>query len=231
LTGELRSTGHESESHRVTAFVGANRWKTNVYLVTAKLSGRSFLIDAGGETAQLLPALRDVNPAIEFVLLTHGHFDHMTCAAALCEAFSAPCVVHPGDARLLRQSPFYALRFDGAPVSLPGAVLTLDAPNLPDLAASGIRVIDTPGHTPGGVCYAVGSFFFTGDTLFREAIGRTDQPGGDRGGLARSVDHLLATMPERGIILPGHGKPWDAAAARAWWQGAAGAPPALDRFL
>jgi len=231
LTVELCNTSLESASHRVTAFVGANRWKTNSYLVTAKRSGRSFLVDASGEAAHLLPALEGLHPAIEFVLLTHGHFDHLSSAAALCEAFSVPLVVHSGDLRLLRQAPFYALRFDGAPVTLPGALLTLDAPQAPELAVLGIRVIHTPGHTPGGVCYGVGDFFFTGDTLFREAVGRTDQPGGDPAGLARSVAQLLTAMPPEGIILPGHGRSWDAAAARAWWQGAAGAPAALDRFI
>ncbi len=231
MSEELLTSEYDSESFRVTAFVGDNRWKVNTYLVTTKRSQRSFLIDCGGTAEQLLTTLSGMSTVIEFVLLTHGHFDHMSSAAALCEAFSVPCVVHPSDVRLLRQAPLYAFRFDGSQVSVPHAVVALDAPDAPDLSASGIRVLHTPGHTPGGVCYVVGRFFFSGDTLLREAVGRTDQPGGSRDDLTRSVDDLLGSVSDEGLILPGHGKPWTATAARLWWLAAAASPPVLDRFL
>lgn len=222
---------HESELFSVLALVGDNRWKVNSYLVTEKCSRRSFLIDCGGTAGQLLTTLSGMGTLIEFVLLTHGHFDHMSSAAALCEAFSVPCVIHPGDARLLRQAPLYAFRFDGSQVEVPRTAIVLDSPNAPNLSSFGIRVILTPGHTPGGVCYGVDKFIFSGDTLLRETVGRIDQPGGDLNDLTRSVNDLLGSVPDDGLILPGHGKPWTTTEARAWWLAAAEAPPVLDSFL
>lgn len=221
----------ETESYLVATIVGDNRWKVNSYLVTLKQSRRSFLIDPGGNKKHLLSVLLGLEASVEFVLLTHGHFDHMSSAAPLCEEFTVPCVVHSGDAKLLRQSPFYAFRFDGSRVSVPGTIIPLNSPDIQDLLASEIRVIHTPGHTPGSVCYSVGSFVFTGDTLLREAVGRTDQPGGNRDDLILSINELLENVPDDGIILPGHGKPWNVVEARLWWLRAAESPPVLDRFL
>jgi glyoxylase-like metal-dependent hydrolase (beta-lactamase superfamily II) len=222
---------HESELYHVETFVSDNRWKANAYLVTAKQTRRSYLIDPGGVAEQLLPMLSNKGNTLVLVLLTHGHFDHMSSAAAICEEFAVSCALHQNDKRLVRQAPLYALRFDGSQVSVPAPVITFGDPGMSIPAAPEIQVIHTPGHTRGSVCYVVDGIVFTGDTLLVEAVGRTDQPGGSKEDLNSSVCRLLNNIPRYGVILPGHGKPWSVAAARLWWQDAADSPPVLDRFL
>lgn len=230
MTGTRARTRHEAADWVVTSFVGGNRWKANAYLVTCRRTSLSILIDPGGDPAELLPALRATEAEIEFVLLTHGHFDHISSASAVCEEYGIDCIVHPADARLLRHAPFYALRFDGSRMEVPKAVVPLDAPGAPHLSGRAIRLLPAAGHTPGGICLVLDPFVVTGDTLLREAVGRTDPPAGDPEELARSVVRILSETPDHGIILPGHGDTWTILEAREWWKKAADSPVQFDRF-
>lgn len=221
---------YESGSYLITTLTGQNRWKVNTYIVTDKSSGMSFLIDPGEGSSELVSFINDSGFAIEFVLLTHGHFDHLASASAICSEFEIPCVVHPSDHRLVRQAPFYAVRYEGSKISPPRNLMSPDSPASP-LGAFEITTVATPGHTPGGCCYITDCYVFTGDTLIREAVGRTDQPGSNSGNLSVSIDQLLAQAPDNGIILPGHGRPWVVTEARKWWEGLVDSPPQLDTFL
>jgi glyoxylase-like metal-dependent hydrolase (beta-lactamase superfamily II) len=80
------------------------------------------------------------------------------------------------------------------------------------------------------VCYRFEGFVFTGDTLLRQHVGRTDLPGGDGAQLKHSIDLLLTGLPEDTTLFPGHGRPWTIGEARVWWQKAAAAPPAYNQF-
>jgi len=231
LTVERARTRHESADWVVTSFVGGNRWKANTYLATRRRTSQSVLIDPGGDPAELLPALRSMEAEIEFVLLTHGHFDHISAASVVCEEYRIACVVHPADVRLLRHAPFYALRFDGSQLEVPKAVVPLDAPGAPDLSERDIRLLPAAGHTPGGICIVLDPFVVTGDTLLREAVGRTDPPIGDPEELVRSVERILSETPRHGIVLPGHGDAWTIPEAREWWKKAADSPVPFERFL
>lgn len=231
MTRACASTHHESANWVVHSFVGGNRWKANTYLVTCKRTSQSILIDPGGDPAELLSGLRATEAKIEFVLLTHGHFDHITSASVVCEEYGIDCVVHPADAKLLRHAPFYAVRFDGSQMEVPKSVVQLDAPGAPHMSERAIRLLPAAGHTPGGICLVLDPFVVTGDTLLREAVGRTDPPIGDPEELTRSVDRILSNSPDHGIILPGHGGSWTIPEARKWWKAMAGSPVQLQRFM
>lgn len=225
-------SGNESENYLVATIVGGNRWKVNTYLVTSKKSGKAFLIDSGGESAELLSALDNVfSGTIEFILLTHGHFDHLSSAAAICVAHNLPCIVPPNDIKLARHAPFYAISFDGSTVTVPKPLLKMEFPDSAYSSAWNISVTETPGHTAGSCCYILDTFVFTGDTLIKEAIGRTDQPGGNLEAISESITSLLKMAPDDGIIFPGHGQPWTVAEARIWWEKFEGKPPQHDTFL
>jgi glyoxylase-like metal-dependent hydrolase (beta-lactamase superfamily II) len=231
LTDSAARVIYESANYQVAMLPGSSRWKVNAYLLTARQAGISVVIDPGGDPAVLIPALHGLRSDISYVLLTHGHFDHMTAAAAVTAEFSIPCLIHPADARLLRHAPFYAISFDKEQLTVPSAVLCLDAQGAPDLSAAGIKVLAAPGHTPGGVFYVVGQLVFSGDTLLRELVGRTDQPGGNRADLTASIESLLGSMPDEAVILPGHGRPWTIGAARSWWRQVEAEPPAHIEFI
>ena len=138
------------------------------------------------------------------MVLTHGHADHVGAVTALASHFHVPVWIHEADDHLMRgpANREFAAMFG---VELPPAAGRLLAAG-ETLALDGLelRVIHSPGHTPGSILLYGDGLLFTGDTLFREDVGRTDLPGGDEAALRRSLDGIK-TLPPRTIILPGHG--------------------------
>jgi glyoxylase-like metal-dependent hydrolase (beta-lactamase superfamily II) len=123
----------------------------------------------------------------------------------------------------------YAMRFGNYRMEPPKDVLLLDTERLP-FAGSSVEVISIPGHTGGGVAYLMPGMAFTGDVLLRNAVGRTDLPGGNIEMLRQSVSNLLAVLAPATVLFPGHGKPWTAGEAITWWSNAASAPPEHRAF-
>lgn len=231
MTAIQSASENKSDKYLVTTIVGSNRWKVNSYLITSTKSAEAFLVDAGGEGPEFLAALDPLCKKLRFILLTHGHFDHLSSASAVCGTYGLPCIVHSGDFKLARHAPFYAIRFDGSALIAPKPLLSLQDSAPQFISEWNITVVETPGHTAGSCCFIIDKFVFTGDTLIREAIGRTDQPGGDSEAIAKSVTNLLKVAPDDGIIFPGHGRPWPVAEARSWWEECGDIPPQHDTFL
>ena len=161
--------------------------------------GLAWIVDPGNEGGRILDLLakKGLEPAA--VLLTHAHFDHIGAIPAIQQAYPAlPVYVHPGDVAVLK-SPLNQLPPDYPPIELPKNIR--DAGEFAEA-----RVIETPGHTPGGVCYFFEKekLLLSGDTLFAGSIGRTDLPGGD---MARLMDSLgrLTALPDDTLVIPGHG--------------------------
>ncbi len=212
-------------------------FESNCYLVRGA-SPAGLVIDPGCDADRIVEAVRrlDLTPAA--YLLTHGHIDHVSATADVAGAFPAPVYLHPADGAWAfspanRYPPYYG------PPRFPKAGI-VDVRDGQTLEAGGfsIRVIATPGHSPGGVCFhfETGGELFTGDTLFRGTVGRTDLPGGDSRALAESLKRLVC-LPDRTTVRPGHGEAstlaeeirsnfFLAAAARA---PAGGAPEAARR--
>lgn len=222
---------NESENSILATIVGGNRWKVNSYLIKSKKTGRAFMIDAGGESEEILSALDFFSGNIDFILLTHGHFDHLSSAAAICARYSLPCLVHPNDLKLARHAPFYAISYDALTVTIPKPLLKMELPDSRYCAEWNMTVMETPGHTAGSCCYIVDKFVFTGDTLIKEATGRTDQPGGNPDAIFRSIADVLQKAPGDGVIFPGHGCHWSVAEARIWWNTLKEKPPEHNSFL
>lgn len=167
------------------------------------------IFDPGGDAEQIVSACGALGVTPTAVLLTHGHFDHVGALAALldgCGALGVYC--HGADLAELDHRLF--------PLS---AQLGSRAPNLIsdgqalDLAGLRVEVLHTPGHTEGSCCFRVGEALFTGDTLFRGSVGRTDLPGGDGGKLRASLGRLAALEGEL-TVYPGHDEATTLAAER-----------------
>ena len=168
---------------------------TNCYLLEDEKNKLAAVVDPGGDAGRILSQARADGVEIRLILLTHAHFDHTGGVAGLHASLpDVPVYLHPADAALLGSEVFPAI---GAP-TVPYE--EGDAVNLGDLE---IQVLHTPGHTPGGVCLRVGEALFTGDTLFRGSMGRTDFAGGSYEQIMASLKRL-AQLPGDYHVLPGH---------------------------
>ncbi len=159
-------------------------WGTNAYIITCPATGRSALVDAPAEPGRILAALQGTAP--QYILMTHGHFDHTGALAELKNKLGVPVAAHAADS--LPVPPDMLLN-DG------------DASQVGNLS---LKVLHTPGHTPGGLCFLTGKYLFSGDTLFPGGPGRTSSPQAFRQVVAAITDKLFV-LPDETRVFPGHG--------------------------
>ncbi len=178
---------------------------TNCYLVVNEESRRAVVVDPAVCSAQMMEYIQREDLQVEAVLLTHGHFDHIMGIDDLRKKFPVPVYVHQ-DEREMMNDPvmnFSAGYFGG--YSFADAVYIRGGQTLSH-AGYDFRVLHTPGHTRGGVCYYVETekVLFSGDTLFRETVGRTDFPDGSMSDLVRGIQEKLYVLPDDVEVYPGH---------------------------
>jgi hydroxyacylglutathione hydrolase len=182
-------------------------FRENCWIVGSRRRGEACVIDPGDEPEEILALARDMGVRITRVVASHAHLDHIMAARAIVEATGAPFLMHRDDLFIADSMPASARQLlgqDVPPAPTPDAFPS-DGQDL-EIAGVSVRVIHTPGHTPGSLClYAADAqLLFSGDTLFRESIGRTDLPGGDPEQILRSISHRLFELPDQTRVLPGH---------------------------
>ncbi len=188
--------------------LGLGPLQTNCWLVDDGTGGPLAVIDPGGDADVLLEAIGEA--PVAWVLLTHGHFDHLGAAGDVIGATGAPLLVHEADAGGITTPAGNGAAIFGFTASAPPADRTLRDGEVLEAGALRFRVIHTPGHTPGGICLFAEDpaggppHLFSGDTVFSGSVGRTDMQGGDSRALSRSVARLAALPPET-LVHPGHG--------------------------
>lgn len=178
---------------------------TNCYLVTDEEKNESFVVDPGDMSPRLEAALKEGN--VKYILLTHGHYDHILGAAEAKSLTGAEILIHSADAPCLYDSDLSraGLHFPLEQEKIT-ADRTLEDGDEIDFAGKKIKVIHTPGHTPGCVCYLCeeDELMFSGDTLFQMSMGRTDFPGGSTLEMINSLSRLR-DLSENYTVFPGHG--------------------------
>ena len=181
--------------------------EANCFFVTDDEENLAFLVDTGDYSFELKKRIKEFGAEkVKYILLTHGHLDHIGYASEMREEFpSAKIVIGKDDAHFtneddLNLSSLFGMTFR----HFDADILVEDGSELA-FGSKKIKVISTPGHTKGGVCYIFGDCIFTGDTLFRGCIGRTDFPTSSTSELIRSVKERLFILPEETIVYPGHG--------------------------
>lgn len=216
--------------YKVDCFLAKTQWKQNCYLVLNQHSNELVLIDPGEEPADIIHFIQAGGGNLRRILITHPHHDHIGAASVVSDYFNIPCELHKADIRLMKQAPMYAQTFAGKKIAAPHSFLPFEEDTFIATDDPSLRVLHTPGHTKGSVCYLFSGFAFTGDTLLHRHVGRTDLPGGDEVALASSIARLLEYLPEETLLLSGHGSAWTAGDASAWWQQVCTLPPRHDRF-
>lgn len=178
-------------------------WESNSYLVTS--GNHAALIDAGASAKEVLDALKKENAELEYIILTHGHFDHTICADKLRELTNAKLAIHKDDAEMLAdaEKSALALFFGRYDTVTPAEILLEDGDSL-SLGEEKLTLIHTPGHSKGSSCFLAQNALFTGDTLFNGGYGRYDLHGGDADTLFSSLSSLKELDGELDIY-PGHG--------------------------
>lgn len=180
---------------------------TNGYLFWDE-GGEAFFVDPGGDAREVLEFVRDKGLSLRAVLLTHGHLDHIVGVRDLLPLVGGEVYVSGGDADMLRRpseamQTALRMRCDGI-----SDFRTVSEGMVLEIGAFRIEVLETPGHTPGGVCYLIRegeeSVLASGDTLFAQSVGRTDLPGGEPSRLDDSL-RKLSKLPDSLVVLPGHG--------------------------
>lgn len=175
------------------------------YIVACPETKKAAVIDPGGDVDLILAEIKNTGLALQYIIATHGHPDHVCGNRALQESTGAEIVMHKADSEFFGK-PEVAGYFSmlGLEAS-PPADLEVEDGDVIKIGEEEMQVIHTPGHTPGGMCLLNGNNLITGDTLFVGGIGRTDFPGGSHKELIESIRKRLLVLPEETVVWPGHG--------------------------
>ena len=176
--------------------------RTNCYIIENE--NKAIVIDPGDEAGMLLDYLKDKE--VPYVLLTHSHFDHIGGVPAFKKAKGSKIIIHKNEMPLYEKSEYLAAMYGFQSAKMPKPDIFLDKEGKLDfIDGFDISVLETPGHTPGGVCYIFNDFLFSGDTLFKGSIGRTDLPFADDDAMKLSL-RKLKSLDKNYKIMPGHGE-------------------------
>lgn len=175
---------------------------TNCYIAACPQTKEAVIIDPGADGKGIIDKVKSLQYDVKYILNTHGHIDHIGANGNLKAEYKVPILLHEKDLKIYNNPGF-------------GLGLVLKKQPQPDryisdgdiieFGSESLTVIETPGHSPGGVCFHSGSLLFCGDTLFAGSIGRTDLAGGSFETLMKSICEKLLPLPAETVVYPGHG--------------------------
>ena len=174
----------------------------NNYLLIDEKSKEAVLVDCSSVDVSVREELNKFGAKLKYILLTHGHFDHV----AGIRPNDAKIVMNENDLKILNQANMYLPAFGIPEITIPKVDIFVKDGDTLNIGKHEIKVIHTPGHTQGGVCYLINDMLFSGDTIFRESVGRCDLEGGNFHQIVESIQSKIFTLPEHITIYPGHGK-------------------------
>lgn len=175
--------------------------ENNCYLLTDNAGGASALIDCTQDSERMRELISGAR--LEYILLTHGHYDHIGGVKAISKLTGARVIIGAADAPMLSSSRLNLSAFCGVDIQQVQPDITVRDGDCIKLGESIITVLETPGHSPGSVCYLCDRRLFTGDTLFYCSCGRTDFPGGNDGDMYKSLQRLAGLQGDY-KVYPGH---------------------------
>lgn len=187
--------------------VQAGVYAVNCYIIYCEEKNEGIIVDPGGDADSILEFIKENNLNIKYLVLTHGHGDHIGGLKELKEALDAKIAIHEDDVEMLvdanknlsTQMAMGKVEVEPDLILKEGSIL--------EFGNEKAEVIHTPGHTLGGICLKIQDNLITGDTLFAGSIGRTDLYGGDFDTIIKSIKEKLMIYPDETKVFPGHGSP------------------------
>ena len=178
---------------------------TNCYVLSDRNTNECVIIDPGGDADHIQSYLEahDVNPII--ILATHAHADHVGAVKTLVERYGSQFMIGAGDAQSVNRQLDWLTTMLGDFQDPPQPDKKLNDGDKLDVGHISIEVLSTPGHTPGSSSFRIDGHVLTGDTLFRESIGRFDLSGGSEAQEMSSIKNILFSLDDETLVLPGHG--------------------------
>lgn len=179
----------------------------NCFILGCEDTRQAAVIDPGDEAHRILELLAREKLTVTQIINTHGHFDHVSANKKMKAATGAPIVIHALDAPMLTSLSRSAAAWGLSAEDSPEPDRTIADGDSVSVGNITLKVLHTPGHTPGGVSLLADGAVFVGDTLFQGSIGRTDFPGGDFATLRKSIQTKLFTLDGATTVYPGHNQP------------------------
>jgi hydroxyacylglutathione hydrolase len=177
----------------------------NCYVLYDKDTKEAVVIDPGDEPDLILDFVKEEGLSVKYIICTHGHFDHIGAVKEIKEQTGAKIILHEKDLEIYRNSPEVAVQFFGIEIdSQPEPDEFIKDEELLTIGYINLKIIHTPGHSPGSISIYTDGYIFTGDTLFAGSVGRTDLIGGSMQALFNSLKKI-ASLPDETVVLPGHG--------------------------
>lgn len=179
--------------------------ENNNYLLIDTDTKEAVLFDCTAPSKEIDDVLAQYGANLKYILLTHGHFDHILGVNYFREKYNCKVLMNKDDKVFVDNVKELGRVFTNEDLQVQTIDDYVNDGDIIDFAGKGIKVINTPGHTKGGVCYLIDDMLFTGDTIFRESVGRTDLLGGDFSELESSIRGKIFPLDENIKIFPGHG--------------------------
>ncbi len=179
--------------------------QVNCFILADEKTKEAVVIDPGDDAQDILKIIKEKDLKVRYIVNTHAHFDHVGANKAVKEATGAELLLHEADAPVLATASNQSRSFGMNPVISPPADRYVEHGDMITAGEISLKVLHTPGHTPGGISLLEQGMVFTGDALFAGSIGRTDFPGGDLMTLLRSIKTNLMTLPDDTKVFSGHG--------------------------
>ncbi len=183
-------------------------FQENCWIIGNKNSGEAICIDPGDEPEKILDLAKDMKVKIKYIINSHAHVDHIMGVSGIFQKTASNFLLNENDLGLLQNgwkdsAERLGISIEQAP---PDPTAYLQENDIVEVSGLKLQVIETPGHTPGSVSFYCqdAKALFSGDTLFRSSIGRTDFPGGDYNQEMSSICNKLLKLPEETVVLPGH---------------------------
>ncbi|MCP4295067.1 MAG: MBL fold metallo-hydrolase [Proteobacteria bacterium] len=177
----------------------------NCYMLVCEQTNEAIVIDAGDEGERILQFAESKNYKLQYIINTHAHVDHVSAVAAIQNKINLPFLLHEKEKMVLEMLVDTQKLYSIGDGLMPKVSEYIDPEKRYTFGNEEIQIIETPGHTPGGVCLLIGNDIFVGDTLFAGSIGRTDLPGGSTETLLNSIKTKLMPLDDKLVVHSGHG--------------------------